>query len=422
MPLFKQECPICEFVFEIDEADIEESQSIRCACCDHMFSANRIAQMADSDLSSTQILTHSGRKPKADADPSVAIGKSDNLRSSILVKRMQAKRRSNVILMLLVLSAIASIGYLFYRFNDLERERQQRIADSDFQTTEATDSSDQVVLEGDSETQIPSTPRPASDSVVAEPPKPAPVISVPVETVPPPEYRFLSAANAADQAALTRPYLVLLEVESPAGITFATGTIVDSRGYIATSLRAVAGATSIKVSPALKTSQIKRNVAPPLSDNVRSILTISRSQQFVLLEINRRLVLNANDIKIPTADRVVSRLPLLRVIAPQSPLDYVVSEMRVESRRRSKDLTAKEKQLLNTSISKQNDDVNWIRGLSSPYDRLGAVLISPDGKLMAMLVNSDDQFSYFVSASEIARRLQEKKFEKQSLSVLSRVQ
>ena len=407
MPLFKQECPICEFTFA---ADVKESGRIRCTCCDHLFSPSRTERVVEKLPAKIPPLPRKKKLPKklTKDDQSVTIGKSDNLRSSILVKRMQAKRRSNFILLLLFLGAIASIAYLVYRFNDLERQGQQQLADSDPKPTEASDSSG------------PTSPEASlSDPVVAETAKPAPATTASTESTLPPKFQFLSAANATDQAALTRPYLVLLEIESPTGTTYATGTIVDSRGYIVTSLPAVAGATSIKVSPAQKTSQIKRNATSTLSDNVRSVLAISRSQQWVLLEINRRLVLNANDISIPPTDRIVSRQPLFRVIAPQSPLDHVVSEMRVDSRKKSNELTAPQKKLLDISSQENDDKVNWILSPSSPYDRLGEVLISPDGKLMAVLINSDDQFSYFVSAHEIARRLRENKFDKTPISELS---
>ena len=422
MPLFKQECPICEFVFEIDEADIEESVAVRCACCDHLFLPSRTEQV--SGKLPTRGLPQPRKKAPLDADQSVAIGKSDNLRSSIIVKRLRAKRRSNFVLLMLFLGAITSVAYLVYRFNDLEQQRQEQLSDLNFRPTEAIDSSDRAAMATLPAGPVAQQPRPweeAAKPLTGGNDNLIPPSSVPTIPTQPPKYKFLSAATAADQAALIRPYLVLLEIESPAGTTYATGTIVDSRGYVATSLPAVAGATSIKVSPAQNTSQIKRNATPPLSDNVRSVLVVSRSQQWVLLEINRRLVLNANDISVPPTDRIVSLQPLLRVIAPQSTLDYVVSEMRVDSRKNTNELTIPQEELLDLADIKKDHNVNWILSPASPYDRLGAVLISPDGRLMAMLINSDDQFSYFVSAHEIARRLRENNFDKKPLSELSKL-
>ncbi|MDB4766902.1 hypothetical protein OAG71_04360 [bacterium] len=426
MPLFKQECPICEFAFE---AKVEGPAPIRCVCCDHSFSPNRGEQVEDELPVQIRPRKRNNTSPKIDQP--VDIAKSVNLRSSILVKRTQANRRSNYILLLLVLGAIASIAYLIHRFNDLDRQRQQQIADSNSKATEASGLSDPAVPKAAPSNPVPPPSRPSgekvndkADPVAAATEKPAPATTASAEsalakTTPAPKFQFLSAAVAADQAALTRPYLVLLEIESPAGITYATGTIVDSRGYVMTSLRAVVGATTIKVSSARKRSQIKSNAVPPFSDNVRNVLSVSRSQQWVLLEINRRLVINTNDISIPSTDRIVSRQPLLRVIAPQSPLDHVVSEMRVDSRKEPNELTTEQKKLLNLSGIENEREANWILSPSSPYDRLGAVLLSTDGKLLAMLVNSDDQFSYFVSASEIAKRLQENDFEKKPLSELS---
>ena len=420
MPLFKQECPICEFVFEIDEAEIEDSTAIRCAYCDHLFSPIRTERVADN--LPVQVSRLRRRETTPETDASVTIGKSDNLRSSILVKRMQAKRRSNLILLILFLGAVASVAYLVYRFNNLQQQRQQQLSELNPNPTEAIDLSESTTLDTSGADSIPTPSQSSSGDAVAADAKSAPAATLPADPIQPPKFQFLSAANAADEAALTRPYLVLLEIESPAGIRFATGVIVDSRGYVATSLRAVAGAAKIKVSPAQKPAQIKEDATPPMSDSVRSVLAVSRSQQWVLLEINRRLVLNANDISIPTADRIVSRQPLLRVIAPQSPLDYVVSEMRVDSRKKSDDLTEKQAKLLESSELANESETNWILSPSSPYDRLGAALISADGKLMAMMVNSDERFSYFVSASEIAKRLRENQFDRTPLSELTQMQ
>jgi len=131
-------------------------------------------------------------------------------------------------------------------------------------------------------------------------------------------------------------------------------------------------------------------------------------------------VLNATDISIPQTDRIVSLQPLIRLIAPQSASDYAVSEMRVDSRKTPDDLTAQQKELLGTAAGDQNDDqqTNWILSPVSPYDRPGAALVSPDQKLMAVLVNSDSQFSYYIGAHEIAERLRTNSFRKMPLSSL----
>ena len=209
---------------------------------------------------------------------------------------------------------------------------------------------------------------------------------------------------------------MLLEIESPAGTTYATGTIVDSRGYLLTSLSAVAGATKIQVSSARSRSQIKNQTTPPLSDTVGSVVAVSNSQQWALLEVNRRFVINAADIGIPETDRIVSRQPFLRVVAPRSPQDYAASELRVDQRQKSSELTTEQKELLNVSASDQ--DSNWILSPYSPYDQLGAAIISDDGELMAVLVSFDDEFSYCISTSDIGKLLKENNFTTRPLSSL----
>ena len=163
-------------------------------------------------------------------------------------------------------------------------------------------------------------------------------------------------------------------------------------------------------------SQIKNQPIPLLSGTVRSVIALSQSQQWALLEINRRFVINTTDIQIPETDRIVSRLPLLRVVAPQTPQDYAASEMRVDTRKKSAELTKEQKDLLN--ISDTDGDANWILSPREPYDRLGAALVSTDGKFMAVLVSFDAQTSYFISTSAVGRLLKENNFTMQPLSTL----
>jgi len=353
------------------------------------------------------------------------IGRADQVRSSILLQRIKSRRRSSLILLLLFIATLVSGALVAQRFISVEKQRQQQIADSKFSVIETANHLDTAT-----EPLPPEPTARAKPILAANPPlsakpsvKPeAPVIEEAPELiakipVAPPKFPFLSSTVAADQAAIVKPYMMLLEIESPTGTTYATGTIVDSRGYLLTSLAAATGATKITVSSARSRSQIKNVVTPPVSDTVRGVIAVSNAQQWALLEINRRFVLNAADIRLLEIDRIVSRQPLLRMVAPRSSKDYAVSEMRVDQRRRSSKLAAGQKELLN--IADGDADVNWIISPRSPYDQLGAALVSPEGKLMAVLVNFDQNSSYYINTSAIGKLLKGNNFSKKPLSSLN---
>lgn len=427
MALINLECPICEFIFE---AEIDDEQQARCFCCAHLFSPSPSAWNAQD-----QAHQHPTSLPKRfdiAEQKSTAIGKSDEVHSSILLKRIKARRRGNLILAILFLAAVASVTLVCYRYLNLEQQRERSFSDAIFLETNADDGVLKLTNPPKTKAKnvavgpiFSSSGKQSTADVAAQatdPPDGDP-LDVDPPDVDPPEFRFLSPAIGRDQAAAMKPYQVLLEIESPTGITYATGTIVDSRGYVVTSLPAVAGATRINASSAQSVAQIKNGVRAPLSDKVRGVISVSRAGQWVLLRINRRLVLNAADVSIPEADRLVTRQPLFRIVAPRSSLDFPVSEMRVDDRKKSGELNAEQRKLLGVAqpesqAIKSGKEVNWILSPYSPYDRLGAALVSPEGDLMAVLVNHDDQLSYFITASAIAARLKEGNFTPMPLNSL----
>ena len=424
MSLVKVECPICEFVFE---ANLDVTAQARCTCCSNLFAPgkstiqlkqNREPQSQEPQSQETQSRKRSpspsrrweSNGPHGKHHPQKAVSRSDQIRSSILLERIRAQRRSNLILLLLFGGTLLAGALVAKRFRALKEQTTHQVADlaPAFSDVLATTQAPNFVVNKSplaAPSPMPAAKRDTKASASAPP-------------LDPPKFEYLSPSIANDQAAQLKPYIMLLEIESPAGTTYATGTIVDSRGYLLTSLPAVVGATEIHVSSARSRSQVK-NQTTPMSDTVSNVVAVSDSQQWALLEINRRLVLNAADIGIPQTDRIVSRQPLFRVVAPQSSGDYAISEMRVDTRCRTSDLTTKQKELLNLSEAVEGtEDVNWIISPHSAYDRLGAALVSTNGELMAVLVAFDQQSSYYVNTSGIGQLLGESSFKKKPLSSL----
>jgi len=413
MSLVNLECPICEFVFE---ADLQVTHQARCTCCGHLFVPSRSTiQRSQSRKSPPSPASHpptpsEKNAPAVAADPQNAVGRADQLRSSIVLQRARARRRGNLILLLLFVGTLVAGALVAKRFGNMEEQKQQQVANLNPASTEIppiTPAPNTVVKTG-LPSSTPNAPQPTAEK---EAPKTA--VTPPLD---PPKFTFLSSSVAADQAASFKPYMMLLEIESPTGTTYATGTIVDSRGYLLTSLNGVTGATKITVSSARSRSQIKNQVKPPLSDTIRNVIAVSDAQQWALLEINRRFVLNATDLRLLELDRILSSQPLLRINALRSPNDYAVSEMRVDQRRKSSDLATEPKELLN--IAEGDDDFNWIISPRSPYDQLGAALVSPLGELMAVLVNFDQNSSYYINTCALGKLSKGNNFSKKPLSSL----
>lgn len=436
MSLVNLECPICEFVFEanpheanpheanlhqanlhqgnLHQANLQGAGQVRCTCCGHVFAPGKSTINPLQSPVTPPATPDQQNESSTTADSQPIVGRADQLRSSIILQRASARRRDNLILLLLFIGTLAAGALVAKRFYAMEQYRQQHVADSNFSAAALETPLHSTVTPAVPEANEAVTPDPPIDATqLASEEKPSNTAAT--VKLDPPEFLFLSATVAADQAASFKPYVMLLEIESPNGRTYATGTVVDSRGYLLTSLPAVAGATNITVSPAQSRSQMKNEATPPLSDTIGSVVAVSHRQQWALLEINRRLVINAADVPIPEVDRIVARLPLLRVVAPRSLNDYAASEMQVDRRQKSSALTAKQRKLLNVS---GDEEENWIVGRRSPFDQLGAALVSTDGELVAVLVNFDQTSSYFIHASAIGKLLKENNLSKQPLSSL----
>jgi rubredoxin len=123
MPLVTLECPICEFVFE---AAPHVTDRVRCTCCGHLF-ANRKSTIQTSKspaAESQQPLPAEipeTNTPSAKDGPQEMVGRSDQLRSSIMLKRRRARRRSNLILLLLFLGTLIAgvvTAKRFWKYQD----------------------------------------------------------------------------------------------------------------------------------------------------------------------------------------------------------------------------------------------------------------------------------------------------------------
>lgn|GEM_PF-4264412 len=85
------------------------------------------------------------------------------------------------------------------------------------------------------------------------------------------------------------PYVFRLVVKKSDSERTISGLLLDSRGYLVTSLAAVEGATSIVAAPA-PSDPLAELPSDALKDEVRGVLAVDRVHDLALLQINRRLV------------------------------------------------------------------------------------------------------------------------------------
>ena len=185
----------------------------------------------------------------------------------------------------------------------------------------------------------------------------------------------------------TKNYLVELQADTPAGPKLATGTIIDSRGWVVTSHQAMAGATKIQVRKAIDLAN------PPsqrVLDEVRGIVSERPEHDLIILAINRQLVDTFEDIPFEPEDKVVSSRYLVQCQPPTALFPYQANETRVTKRASQDKLTgAIGERMKRLGLDK---DINWIVHKQKSPLRAGSVLLDDEGKLLAM--NSAASASY----------------------------
>lgn len=187
----------------------------------------------------------------------------------------------------LTLLSAASVVAIYFLANPPQRIRSTNQAAQD-EVVEAGSRVD--APKATAEVLEKTAPDPAQTAVVQTAEKPA---GEPAELVAAPiawgELRTFSRRELEKLWAEIHPYLFRLVVHKPNGDRVISGVLIDSRGWVATSLSAVEGARSLEVYPA-PADPLSEFAADNLRDEVRGILAVDRPRDLVLLQINRRLV------------------------------------------------------------------------------------------------------------------------------------
>ena len=177
-----------------------------------------------------------------------------------------------------------------------------------------------------------------------------------------------------------KPYLLELYADTSTGGKTATGIIVDSRGWVATSYNAFKGATEIHVRRAVDKNQTDDQ---RVVDKVRGVVAAMPKHDLVLLSINRRLIDTFEDLPISSEDKnLVASQYTIQAQPPSKLYPYQIEETQIRQ-------TATNSQL-ESSIAKRlefrefDPQVRWLIHENLAPLKIGAPLLSDLGDVLAM--------------------------------------
>lgn len=137
------------------------------------------------------------------------------------------------------------------------------------------------------------------------------------KTVAPQKLKHFAQKQVDDCWKLTQPHLLSLLIQGPGGTRQATGTIVDSRGWVVTSYQAVKDAWRIEVTSAAK-SLVDSYGNQPLNDLARGFIATDPENDLALLAVNRRFVVSFADVEISKNSQIVAGEHLLQCGPPST--------------------------------------------------------------------------------------------------------
>ncbi len=154
-------------------------------------------------------------------------------------------------------------------------------------------------------------------------------------------------------------YLVRLDIETPLAGRQATGLIVDSRGWVVTSLSAIRDAARVTVTVAAKRLDDEPQWMV-LSDEARGIIATDPANDLAIIAINRSQVINLTDPVLATEDRVVPAQRLLIARTPPPRHRPWLTECRIERRASFPELDPKWQQMLSGNDLHCDDRFRWV--------------------------------------------------------------
>lgn len=414
------ECPVCENRIEVT-AQSNQDELITCNLCKNSFdlASNRINETRIQPAAEPKpVASRNGDIPSAKPVPVAApvdeelslepfdepAREKDNaspfeVAASTKARAMLKRRRSPVVPILLGIAALASGAALIavivvtdpfrkpqneddMALNvDSEDEDQNSETDPNKKDTDAENKGDGVFrTDGQSdEVELPPTNAPPD-----KPPKLA-------------ANRFITKNQVQEFWDQQFWYFVRLRVDTGESSHYVSGTIVDSRGWVATSLSAVANAKEIEVQLAASSLKQFNGVQLTPTDLVRGVIKTDPESDLVLLSINRDFVPNSPGVVFGTSNNLVASQNVIQCACPGSENLAWPKEAQLDGRVTYDDFDFDFKsQFDENQMSKSN---TFIKHGGYTDTAKGAALFSEDGKLVGINTGVTDDSRLMIAAT-----------------------
>ena len=182
-----------------------------------------------------------------------------------------------------------------------------------------------------------------------------------------------------------QPYLVRLEIQSSRGNRTATGIIVDSRGWVATSYHAIQNAISVRttLSPSLLENPDDQPAAK--SDLARGLIAANPEYDLAIIQANRSLVMNMADIPFETENILVASQQVMVCQVPPENRKIWMTDPRIDSRVDPDALSAEQALAVKQLGYQVEPDFKWISLRQPQHSNFpGSAILDRKGRLVGM--------------------------------------
>ena len=390
-------CPVCNAVIAVTDPKLD---SIECTQCHSSFNLASIRKrIPQRDQATTQITadanvpeTSESRQPNESFQVIDSVsGIQQNSAALTVQQKKKSRRRAYLLSGLLIAVAAVAIGLIFV----IQSQPSEDGLVNGETTIQGEGPISKIELPEIRKTDLPDFKEMQRPFFALDQLQPA---------LPKPGNRIIPQTTIDDNWFLAKPHLVELHAVTPQGAKFATGVIVDSRGWVVTSYRAVEGANIIYLRPARNDVE---ETYPDEADRVAGIIAAAPEHDLVLLSISRRWVESFEDLDIDADDKVVESEYLVQCVPPTNSFDFRAFESRVSRRKRSQEYPVE--------LAGKFDGLNMDPGLRWIEHRVdsvlfsGAPLLNQQGKLVG--INSSIRFGdekLFAVPSRLIRKLKSK--------------
>lgn len=446
---FLVECPVCENRFEV--VTRQSKKSIVCNLCSNSFelSDNRVKEEPKRTQTTPPPIDKRAEKipaakPVASApaispatetaalslepidspSPTASTINPFEVAASTKARAMLKRRRSPLFPVLLGIAALASaiaLVAVIVTTNPFRKPQanQDELAlnDDSSETDKDTESNTDADSDNANATKDDSVFRTGGQSDEVElPPTNAPPDKPPKS----PAYRFITKNQIQDFWDQQFWYFVRLRVETEEGSHYVSGTIVDSRGWVATSLSAVANAKEIEVQLAASNLKQINGVQLTPTDLVRGVIKTDPGSDLVLLSINRDFVPNSPGVSFGESSNLVASQNVIQCACPGTENFAWPKEAQLEGRTNYEDFNFDFKsQFDENKMDKSN---TYIMHSGFTDTAKGAALFTVEGKMVGINtgITNDSNKILATGVEKLTELISSSEDNPLGLSVLSR--